>query len=78
MKWIPIEFMMHHTFLLPPSPRFFLCIACNNYSNINDPTSLNPVFLQKLGKTTWEVFAKNCGEVGPELEWDGDEGLKHL
>ncbi len=64
--------------LAAPITQVFPCVACNNYSNINDPTLWVPVFLQKSGKTTWQVFDKNCGEVSPELEWDGDEGLKKL
>jgi hypothetical protein len=62
--------------LAAPITQVFPCIACNNYSNINNPTLWIPVFLQKSGKTTWEVFDKNFGEMGPELEWDGNEGLK--
>ncbi len=64
--------------LAAPITQVFPCVACNDYSNINNPTSWIPVFLRKSGKTTWEVFDKNCGEVGPELEWDGNEGLKHF
>ena len=64
--------------LAAPITQVFPCVACNDYSNINNPTSWIPVFLRKSGKTTWEVFDKNCGEVGPELEWDGNEGLKKL
>jgi len=36
------------------------------------------VFLRKSGKTTWEVFDKKIGEIGPESEWDGDDGLQNL
>jgi hypothetical protein len=34
------------------------------------------VFLRKSGKTTWEVFDKKIGEIGPELEWDSNDGLQ--
>jgi hypothetical protein len=44
--------------LATPITQVFPCVACNNYSNINDPTLWIPIFLQKLGKTTWEVFDK--------------------
>jgi hypothetical protein len=64
--------------LAAPITQVFPCVTCNNHSNIKDPTLWIPVFLRKSGNTTWEVFDKIVGEVDPELEWDGDEGLKNL
>jgi hypothetical protein len=64
--------------LATPITQVFPCVTCNNHSNIKDPTSWIPIFLRKSGKTTWEVFDKFFDEVGPELEWDGNEGLKNL
>ncbi len=58
--------------------QIFPCIACNNHRNINNFTTWVPVFLRKLGDTTWEVFDINIKEMGPELEWDSNEGLKNL
>ncbi len=37
-----------------------------------------PVFLRKTNNTTWEVFDKDFSEIGPKLDWNGDEGLKNL
>jgi hypothetical protein len=34
--------------------------------------------LRKANNTTWEVFDKDFSEIGPELDWNGDEGLKNL
>ncbi len=64
--------------LAAPITQVFPCVTCNNHSNIKDPTLWIPVFLCKSGNTTWEVFDEKFGEVGPELEWDGNEGLKKL
>jgi hypothetical protein len=36
------------------------------------------VFLQNSGKTTWEVADNNFGEIGPELEWDSNDGVQNL
>jgi hypothetical protein len=61
-----------------PITQIFPCISCKNHKDINDPTAWIPVFLRKLDKTTWEVFDKNFGEIGPELEWDGNDDLQNL
>jgi hypothetical protein len=65
-------------FLATPITQNFLCISCKNHKDINDPTAWIPVFLQKLGRTTWEVFDNFFGEIGPELEWDSNDGLQNL
>jgi hypothetical protein len=44
--------------LAAPITLVFLCITCNNHSNIKDPTSWIPIFLCKSCNTTWEVFEK--------------------
>jgi hypothetical protein len=64
--------------LATPITQNFPCISCKNRKDINDPTAWIPMFLQKSGKTAWEVFDKNCGKIGPELEWDGNDGLQNL
>jgi hypothetical protein len=58
--------------LASPITQVFLCIACKN---INNPTTWIPIFLWKTSNTTWEVFDKDFSKIGPELDWNGDEGL---
>ncbi len=64
--------------LAAPITQIFPCISCKNHKDINNPTAWIPVFLWKLGKTTWEVFDKIFGEIGPELEWDSNDGHQSL
>ncbi len=45
--------------------------------NVHDPSTWIPI-LRKSSTTTWEVFDIDFGEVGPDLEWDGDDGLGKL
>jgi hypothetical protein len=58
-----------------PITQVFPCVACKN---INNPTTWVPVFLWKTSNNTWEVFDKDFSNIGPELDWNGDEGLKNL
>jgi hypothetical protein len=75
MKLKQITYMMHLFFLPPPSPRFF---RASHAKNIDNPTTWIPVFLQKTNNTTWEVFDEDFSEIGPKLDWNGEEGLKNL
>jgi hypothetical protein len=58
--------------------QIFPCIACSNNKNVHDPSTWIPIFLRKSSMTTWEIFDIDFGEVGPDLEWDGDDGLGKL
>ncbi len=61
--------------LAAPITQVFPCVACKN---IDNPTAWIPVFLQKTSNTTWEVFDEDFSKIGPELDLNGDEGLKNL
>jgi hypothetical protein len=61
--------------LAAPITQVFPCIACKN---INSPTTWIPVFLRKTSDTTWGVFDKDFSKIGPELDWNGDEGPRNL
>jgi hypothetical protein len=61
--------------LAAPITQVFPCVACKN---INNPTTLIPVFLQKTSNTTWEMFEEDFSKIGPKLDWNGDEGLRDL
>ncbi len=57
--------------LTAPITQVFPCVACKN---IDNPTTWIPVFLQKTNNTTWEVFDEDFSKIGPELDWNVDEG----
>jgi hypothetical protein len=58
--------------------QIFPCIVCSSHNNIDDLATWIPIFLWKLGSTTWEVFDAGFEEMYLELEWDGDEGLGNV
>ncbi len=61
--------------LAAPITQVFPCVACKN---INNPTTWIPFFLWKTNNTTWEVFDEDFSRIGPESDWNCDEGLKNL
>ncbi len=64
--------------LSAPISQIFPCVACNNHKKINNPQTWVPIFLQKSGITSWELFDADFDNLGHVLEWDGDEGLGNL
>ena len=34
--------------------------------------------MRKTGATTWEVFDNFFEEIGPDMEWDGNDGLRMM
>jgi hypothetical protein len=64
--------------LSTPISQIFPCVACNNHKKINNPQTWVPIFLQKFGITSWELFDADFDKLGHVLEWDGDKGLGNL
>jgi hypothetical protein len=58
--------------------QIFPCIACSDHENVHDPSTWLLTFLRKSGTTTCKVFDIDFGEIGLDLEWDGDDGLGKL
>ena len=56
----------------------FPCITCNNRINVTDPCGWICVFLRKSGATAWEVFDNFFEEIGPYMDWDGNDGLRNM
>jgi hypothetical protein len=61
--------------LVAPITQVFPCIVCKN---IDNPSTWIPVFLRKTSNTTLKAFDEDFSELGPKLDWNGDEGLKNL
>ena len=64
--------------LSAPITKCFPCIACNNHIDVTDPHGWSRAFLRKLGAFAWEVFDKSFEEIGPDMEWDGNDGLRNM
>ncbi len=63
--------------LSAPVTKCFSCIACNNRIDVTDPRGWSRAFLRKLGATAWEVFDNFFEEIGPDMDWDGNDGLRN-
>ena len=61
--------------LSAPVAKCFPCITCKNRINEDDPRGWICIFLRKSGGNTWEVFDKIFEEIGPDMDWDGNDGL---
>ena len=64
--------------LSAPITKCFPCVACNNYINVTDPRGWSRAFLRKSGAFAWEVFDNFFEEIGPDMEWDGNDGLRNM
>jgi hypothetical protein len=61
--------------LAAPITQIVLCIACKN---INNPATWIPIFSAEDKQYHMGMFHKDFKKIGPELDWNGDEGLKNL
>ena len=64
--------------LSAPIAKCFPCITCNNQIDVTDPRGWIRAFLRKSGATAWEVFDKFFEEIGPDMDWDSDDGLRNM
>ena len=64
--------------LSAPITKCFPCIACNNCIDVTDPRGWSCAFLWKSGAATWEVFDTKIKEIGPDMDWDGNNGLRNM
>ena len=64
--------------LSAPITKCFPCVAYNNHINETDPRGWSRTFLRKSGAFAWEVFDKHFEKIGPDMEWDGNDGLRNM
>ena len=78
-KSLEIKLMIKTIFLLPSLTKSFLALLGVTTKNAHDPSTWLPIFLRKSSTTIWELFDIEFSEVGgPNLAWDGDDGLGKL
>ena len=64
--------------LSAPITKCFPCIACNSRIDVTDPHGWSRTFLRKSGVTAWEVFDNFFEDIGPDMDWDSNDGLRNM